>query len=140
MFDSFKRPKRIQEVIGTAYPLISMYCRDENGRLDERLYEDEFALAYIYGMVAFNLNMIGVKDNDETGFILMGAFDILFDGKGHQILDHCNNRLNSKDAKFTSIFFTAMDELSRIRADIMKLGDKAEAKSSIQKYLNENYS
>lgn len=139
MFDSFKRPKRVKNSVGTAYPLIAMYCRDENGKLDERLFEDEFAIAYIFGMVSFNINMMGIKNPTEAGLIINGAFEILFEDKANQIMAYCSNQLDSPDKVFSSIVNIATKELTEFRTAIMQYGKNTEAKLHIQKHLSEFY-
>ncbi len=139
MFDTFKRPKRINAVIGTVKPLIALYCCDEEGKPLEEIFDDEYVIAYFYAMISFNLMLLGKLSATESGMILMGAFDALFKEKGHTILEYCNRSVANKDEEFITTVMEAMAELDNMHKSIMngKSVDKTEL--SIQGYLIDVY-
>jgi hypothetical protein len=146
MFDFFKRGIRTKAALEIIWPLLSLYCIDEKGKIDEKLESDGYALAYIYGALAFTISKMNIKSEQEAGIILLKAFEHIFPNRGRIILGTCVVRLESEgDSKFRKDMMEAVTELEPFfhactQGEVAAKQALSNAgPSSLQKYLKKRY-
>ncbi len=82
----------------------------------------------MYGVFAFEIEVLGIADNLQIGFTLWECYDRFFPGEGKEVLNMCNLRLEEKDERFKRGFATALKE--------MKEAYESEGQSSLPSLMN----
>jgi hypothetical protein len=76
------------------------FGRDADGRLELGMEADDFALAYIYGVITAFVGNAGPTDQGEPALTPRQVFDRLFPRQGRLITELCAVRANQKDKDF----------------------------------------
>ena len=84
-------PDKISKVIVAASGL-PLFLKDDERNL---IPKDEFVQAYIYGAISCGIKAFEPQDQETKGYILGETFEQLFPGKGADLLDACNQKMEA---------------------------------------------
>lgn len=96
----FRAKKAADEIVRPLSSLFILYFLGPTGEPDKKMQTDEFVLSYMWGVFVCAIDVKGITDVMQKGFILWECFDRFFPGEGKQVLSLCNLRLESKDEEF----------------------------------------
>ena len=106
MFQRFRAARKLRKADLAAKRIVSFVApclfqaADANGGLDPKVQDDEFVLAYIYGMLASYIETDNVTDQEEQGYVVSQVFENLFPGRGKRLTEVCSSRLDADDTTF----------------------------------------
>jgi hypothetical protein len=69
-------------------------------RLEEKVWRDEFVIAYLYGVMARFFDVYGTVGQLPSGQILWKCYERVFPGRGQEIVELTIARIKGKDEVF----------------------------------------
>ena len=117
MFNLFKtkgRLKTVQNIVQLFYAALFDLLDMDKGKLPDKLKDDFFIIAYIYGVIGF-VSIVSHIDNErQKGLLIYDVFEKLFPDYGKEITEKCNQLVTNDDKQFLSIFNKAISEIEMV--------------------------
>jgi len=130
------RPNKIYAATGAIKPLLDIYCLNDDGIIDDKVYSDDHLIAYVYGIITSNIHYMGTKDPTESGQILIDSFNEIFKDKGVSLICYCNTKIASNDPIFKTSIFTALKDMESLASGTVS---PANFRPAILDHLQKNY-
>lgn len=108
---------RIAEAITPLLLTSSRLCFvsvEKRARILDLLVKDDSVLSLFYGAIARCVSQYGLKDTGTVGFALWETFERLFPGRGRDVLDRCNQRLEENDKVFAQGVRSGSQEMDAV--------------------------
>lgn len=106
-----RRIKTVQNITQIIYSALFGLLDFDKGKLPEKLKDDFFIIAYIYGMTAFMTIPSRIEDVRQKGFLIYEVYENLFPKCGKEITEKCNKLVTDNDTQFLSIVKKAISEI-----------------------------
>ncbi len=106
-----KRIKAVQKITQIIYSALFSLLDLENGNLQEKLKDDSFIIAYIYGISAFMTISFRIDNVRQKGFLIYEVYEKIFPEYGKEITERCNKLIADNDNQFLSIVNKAISEI-----------------------------
>ena len=106
-----RRIKTVQNITQIIYSALFGLLDLDKGKLPEKLKDDFFIVAYIYGITAFMTIPSCIDDVRQKGFLIYEVYENLFPKLAKKLLKDVMNLVTDNDTQFISIVNKAISEI-----------------------------
>jgi hypothetical protein len=120
VFEFLKSANRLWNADRPAKQIVSLlasslhFARDSSGRLDPKIQNDEFVLAYIFGVICACLKPLGVTEEEEMAILVRQVYKDIFPNNGQGLAEVCSLKAVQKDRAFMKNVDVAYTEMKTV--------------------------